>query len=422
MSRVSVRSIRAWKPILAGEFAKAHPPPRDFKMRVGQGVHLLVYGDGEYPLHVSLRPAEAGERGWYESRVTLGRYTGDDEVGEAQGAWLGVLRRTIARVERHPGWGQFLRWAADKPGTSLPKVRPDERQTSGSGILIRVHEPCNAACAFCSCIGVMPDYAISMAQIEAELDRGIANGAHGVTFTGGEPTLRRDLPDVLALAKVRGFADVSLQTNAVRLAEQDRVRALRANGLTSALVSLHAHHAAGHDSLLQLEGAFEGAVVGIQNLLDSGAMVRINHVIQRDNMADVADFARFVVERFEGRAQVTWSFVAPIGWTLEHLEVIPSLDDAREPLREALQICRDAEMIFDVPGLCGMPVCQLPEFAANFSEWLDPQAPPSLETRTYFDGCDQCAARSKCSGYWKVYAERHGTEAFKPLRADQLPG
>ena len=50
------RSIRHWKPLLARELAACRPPPAQLKLRLGQGVQVLIYDDSEYPLHVELRP------------------------------------------------------------------------------------------------------------------------------------------------------------------------------------------------------------------------------------------------------------------------------------------------------------------------------------------------------------------------------
>lgn len=414
------RSIRHWKPLLARELARCRPPPTQLKLRLGQGVHVLIHDDSEYPLHVELRPARPGRDVWYTSDRTVARFTGRDDLPATWRAWLDAFRQTLAWVERLEGWSDFLEWADAKPGVSLAKVRPDDRTTSGGDLLVRIHEPCNARCDFCSCIGIMPDYATSMAQIEAELDAGRARGATTVTFTGGEPTLRRDLAEVVALARARGFAHVSLQTNGVRLADAARVRALADAGLDSVFLSLHAHTAARHDALLHLDGAFDGATAGVENLLAAGVLVRLNHVLQADNLADAPAFARLVRDRFHARPQLTWSFVSPIGWALEHLDVIPRLTDAVPPLREALAICDAAGIDYEIPGLCGLPICQMPEHAARFAEFQDPNPPPRLETRRYAPQCASCAVASRCSGYWSVYLERFGEGELTPL--DSVPG
>ena len=60
-----------------------------------------------------------------------------------------------------------------------------------------------------------------------------------VSFTGGEPTLRPDLPELVAYARSRGLR-VNLITNGILCAGDGYVAALREAGLHSAQVSLEA--------------------------------------------------------------------------------------------------------------------------------------------------------------------------------------
>ena len=65
-----------------------------------------------------------------------------------------------------------------------------------------------------------------------------------VSFTGGEPTLRPDLPELIAYARSRGMR-VNLITNGIRCADAGYVATLEEAGLDSAQVSLEAADAGG---------------------------------------------------------------------------------------------------------------------------------------------------------------------------------
>jgi MoaA/NifB/PqqE/SkfB family radical SAM enzyme len=82
-------------------------------------------------------------------------------------------------------------------------------------------------------------------------------GAGGVGFTGGEPMLREDLPELLATASRLGL-HAHLNTDGFRVAEQ--APALLATGLRSVNVSLDGADAATHDAARGRAGAFRGAV------------------------------------------------------------------------------------------------------------------------------------------------------------------
>jgi hypothetical protein len=62
-------------------------------------------------------------------------------------------------------------------------------------------------------------------------------GIPHVVFTGGEPTLRPDLPDLVAFAEKTGFV-TGLLTDGLRLAEKDYLHILLANGLDHLMLLL----------------------------------------------------------------------------------------------------------------------------------------------------------------------------------------
>lgn len=70
---------------------------------------------------------------------------------------------------------------------------------------------CNAECGFCD-IWQKPSPFVKLSDVETNLRDLKRLGVKFIDFTGGEPLLHRDLPDILALAKQMGFV-TSLTTN-----------------------------------------------------------------------------------------------------------------------------------------------------------------------------------------------------------------
>src|SRR5581483_1209519 len=105
---------------------------------------------------------------------------------------------------------------------------------------ISVTDRCNLRCAYC-----MPeeDYVwlpnaeiLSFEEVSALVDRFIALGVRKVRLTGGEPLLRRDLPELVKLLAAKPLDDLALTTNGVLLEQQ--ASALREAGLHRVTVSL----------------------------------------------------------------------------------------------------------------------------------------------------------------------------------------
>ena len=112
---------------------------------------------------------------------------------------------------------------------------PDHRQQTCTALL-EVTQRCNLRCAFCfaaSGNNAPPDPdLISIAGWYRSLLR--AGGPYNVQLSGGEPTLRDDLPAIVALGRELGFSFIQVNTNGLRFArDPGYVAALKAAGLAS---------------------------------------------------------------------------------------------------------------------------------------------------------------------------------------------
>ena len=107
-----------------------------------------------------------------------------------------------------------------------------------------------------------------------------------VSFTGGEPMLRDDLPELVAHARRVGMR-VNLITNGT-LADRRATERLAKAGLNSAQVSLEGPNAEIHDRLSGVEGSFERTIRGIAELHEAGVHVHTNTTLTALNR-DVAD-------------------------------------------------------------------------------------------------------------------------------------
>lgn len=100
---------------------------------------------------------------------------------------------------------------------------------------LEVTERCNLACPICcSAAGSAPGPDPSLAQIDAWCRTLLAAGrAFAIHLSGGEPTVRHDLPEMIQRVRALGFAYVQLNTNGVRLAlEKEYASELKEAGLS----------------------------------------------------------------------------------------------------------------------------------------------------------------------------------------------
>lgn len=106
---------------------------------------------------------------------------------------------------------------------------------------------CTARCGICAYWKRPSDPAdeLTLGQIQAALEKVAADGCRFINFTGGEPTLRRDLEVIVRSASRRGIW-TSLVSNG-SLLTRERIRALKTAGLDNLLISVDSTDASVHD-------------------------------------------------------------------------------------------------------------------------------------------------------------------------------
>jgi radical SAM protein with 4Fe4S-binding SPASM domain len=101
-------------------------------------------------------------------------------------------------------------------------------------------------------------------------------------FTGGEPTLRDDLPELIQYAEEKGQI-TGLNTNARRLADPVYVDQLVDAGLDHIQITLESHDHQIHDEMVNHIGAWKQTVSGIENALNSPLFMMTNTTMLRNN-------------------------------------------------------------------------------------------------------------------------------------------
>lgn len=154
---------------------------------------------------------------------------------------------------------------------------------------------CQNDCAHCYNIRprAMPE--LSTLEWKQALDRVWAAGIPHVVFTGGEPTLRPDLPELVAYAEHLGQIS-GLNTNARRLAEPGYIEALVAAGLDHVQITVETHDPAAHDRLVGAPGAWEQTIAGLRRALAAKLYVMTNTTLLRPNSAQLAATLDFLAE------------------------------------------------------------------------------------------------------------------------------
>jgi MoaA/NifB/PqqE/SkfB family radical SAM enzyme len=116
-----------------------------------------------------------------------------------------------------------------------------------------------------------------------------------ICFTGGEPTLREDLVDLVRHAEQLGMV-TGLLTDGRRLADQDYLDRLLVSGLDHLQITLVSHVASVHDHLVGRPGAWEEAVAGLRNAVAGDIYVVVHVVVVPENADTVEETVAYLAE------------------------------------------------------------------------------------------------------------------------------
>ncbi len=207
---------------------------------------------------------------------------------------------------------------------------------------------CNQKCIFCYAAGQEMGKTSEMTtqQWKQAIDRLDAARVPMVTFTGGEPTQRADIAELVGYAK---RMVTRLNTNGVNLSK-DLVQQLKAAGLDSVQVTLYSHDEAVHNALVGSKHHAD-TVQGIRNAVDAGLDISINTPLCRKN-ADYEKTLEFI--HALGVRFVTISGLICTGMAgINHEEYDLSSEELFMIVKRAKEFCNDHEMEMDFtsPGL-----------------------------------------------------------------------
>lgn len=152
---------------------------------------------------------------------------------------------------------------------------------------------CNNACLHCYNARARNFPQLSTAQWFKILDQLWELGIPHIVFTGGEPTLRPDLPELIAHAERNGQI-TGINTNGRLLKDGEFVKKLVDAGLDHVQITVESHLAEIHDELVANHGAWQETVSGLRNVLATRLYVMTNTTLLQRNAPHLAGTLDFL--------------------------------------------------------------------------------------------------------------------------------
>lgn len=200
---------------------------------------------------------------------------------------------------------------------------------------ISVIDQCNFRCSYC-----MPekeyahrtflnkDELLSFQEIEKMVQAFALLGVHKLRITGGEPLLRKNLPELIhTLSGISGINDIALTTNGYYLPLYSK--ALKEAGLKRVNVSLDAMEDAVFAKMNGKNKKVSTILNGIAAAKDAGLEVKINMVVQKNvNDHQIVPMVQFFKENDTTLRFIEFMDVGNSnGWNMDQVVTVKEIHD-----------------------------------------------------------------------------------------------
>jgi heme b synthase len=195
-------------------------------------------------------------------------------------------------MHEHPhgnGQGHPGRHPGKHPGGQKPVMKLEDGSPACRLIAWEITRSCNLACKHCRAEAHLEPYPGELTTEEAKalIDTFPDVGNPIIIFTGGEPLMRKDWPELVRHAKSLGLRCVMAPNGT--LITPETARLMKEVGIERCSISIDAPDAANHDEFRGVPGAYEKSMQGIQYLKDAGIEFQLNTTVTRNNLSMFKD-------------------------------------------------------------------------------------------------------------------------------------
>jgi MoaA/NifB/PqqE/SkfB family radical SAM enzyme len=290
---------------------------------------------------------------------------------------------------------------------------------------------CNNHCKFCNNSGKRVIGDRNTSEIIQAIIGAKEGGASYLEIIGGEPTIRKDIFDIVSFANKLKFNTISITTNGRMFSYKKFASKIIKCGLNSLVFSIHGHNSLLHDSLTQSNGSFKQLLSGLDNLRDIGFNnLGSNTTIVKTNYRYLPEIGGFIYKL--GIRNSEFIFVDPTygGAHDNFLKLVPRISKAAPFIRKCLDIGRQKNVSHwharyvplchfvgyedQISEIYEKSVFKTQHIAADFIN-LNVEASRMKVGRIKTDRCRGCIKFSACEGIWREYFSRFGDSELTPI-------
>lgn len=301
--------------------------------------------------------------------------------------------------------------------------------TNNNHIVITAGYKCNSNCVMCSVASKFQnDTNSTTEEIIKTLKEGRTNNATIVDFSGGEPTLRKDLRILILRSRMMGYKEVVISTNGLLLSDKKYCDELIDAGLNNITFSLHAPNQKINKEITDVLGGFDKTITGIKNAINNGrAKVNVVTVVQQSNYSRLSEIGNLIYS-FGVQRWIVCD-VAPLGIAkVNYAKISVKRKDVYKSLIEVVPLFTKMEVLFSNFTQCTLPQNISENNYLTISKKLNKNIHKNyfkdgeFKETTMNDGtlkkiniCKLCKHSRKCTGFWSDYFNLYGEDDMVKL-------
>ncbi|MGB7570582.1 MAG: radical SAM protein [Methanothrix sp.] len=223
----------------------------------------------------------------------------------------------------------FSTWIPPAPSIAFERMLSSQvaalsRRPVPDQFSIAVMKACPNDCIHCSAPSRQGQI-LESSLVKSALSQALDMGSYLITFDGGEPMLRHDLPELVSSVDARAVA--ASFTSGYHLSAE-RARELKQAGLYAVRISIDSPREEEHDRIRGRAGAYGDALSGVKNALEAGLLVDLFMVTSPHNI-DLLEEAFSLAYDLGVHELSLYEIVAVGRWATHESEVLSDGDVLR---------------------------------------------------------------------------------------------
>jgi len=302
----------------------------------------------------------------------------------------------------------------------------NDKNISSPDLVLELGDKCNNNCIFCS-VKNKKNNNLSTYEAKKRICDAKKRRFRTIQFSGGEPTLRKDIIPLVSYAKKLGFESIGLTSNARLFSYKNFAKRMIDAGCDSFAISIYSHNTKIHDACTRTPGSFEDTVKGLRNILKlkkKRTYVKINFLLNKININSLGGSISWLNREFKDINLISLLNMHPVGEAKKHPNLMFRIGDYGDSIDLSIEKSKIPITLYDMP-FCSLKnkknITDKKGYYDHSAKNIRSDLRTSLNTlKTKLPFCKYCDFDCECQGIWKSYVKRYGYDEFTPIIKNKI--